>query len=118
MFTLSLRCVAAISAWLILSSSPVWGDSLLQETKDVETDQHLTAEKLAEWVIKANPGLASSQAAAEAAAHRINPAGSLDDPRLSYGIAPLTSGSDTGLDQKIDVSQKIPWPGTNCSYAS
>ncbi len=44
MFALSLRCVAAISAWLILSSSAVWGDSLLQETKDVETDQHLTAE--------------------------------------------------------------------------
>jgi outer membrane protein TolC len=85
---------------------------LQQKTNGVETDQHLTAEKLAEWVIKANPGLASSQAAAEAAAHRINPAGSLDDPRLSYGIAPLTSGSDTGLDQKFDFSQKIPWPGT------
>ncbi len=112
MFTLSLRCVAAISAWLILSSSPVWGDSLIQETKDVETDQHLTAEKLAEWVIQANPGLASLKAAAEAAAYRIDPAGSLEDPRLSYGIAPLTSGSDTGLDQKINLSQKIPWPGT------
>ncbi len=112
MFTLSLRCVAAISTWLILSNSPVWGDSLQQETNGVETDQHLTAEKLAEWVIKANPGLASMQAAAEAAAHRINPAGSLDDPRLSYGIAPLTSGSDTGRDQKFEFSQKIPWPGT------
>jgi len=112
MFTLSLRCVVAISAWLILSNSPVWGDSLQQETNGVETDQHLTAEKLAEWVIKANPGLASLHAAAEAAAYRIDPAGSLDDPRLSYGTAPLTSGSDTGLEQKIDFSQKIPWPGT------
>ena len=112
MLTTSTRCVATISAWLILSSTPVWGGSVQQRTNGVETDQHLTAERLAEWVIKANPGLASLQAAAEAAAHRIDPAGSLDDPLLSYGTAPLTTGSDTGLDQKINLSQKFPWPGT------
>jgi outer membrane protein TolC len=112
MFTISAQSIVVISAWLILGSSPVWGDSLRQETNNIKTGQYLTAKKLAEWVIKANPGLASLHAAAEAAAYRIDPAGSLDDPRLSYGTAPLTSGSDTGLDQKIDFSQKIPWPGT------
>ena len=112
MFTIPTQFVVVISTGLILSSSSVWGNSLQQETENNETGQYLTAEKLAEWVIKANPGLASLHAAAEAAAYRIDPAGSLDDPRLSYGTAPLTSGSDTGLDQKIDFSQKIPWPGT------
>jgi len=112
MFTIPTQFVVVISAGIILGSSSVWGDPLLHKVNGVETDQHLTAEKLAEWVIKANPGLASLHAAAEAAAYRIDPAGSLEDPRLSYGTAPLTSGSDTGLDQKIDFSQKIPWPGT------
>ena len=105
MFTLSLRCVAAISTWLIFSNSPVWGDSLQQETSGVETDQHLTAEKLTEWVIKANPGLASSQAAAEAAAHRINPAGSLDDPRLRRGN---TTISATSCFRNCSISTRQP----------
>jgi outer membrane protein TolC len=72
----------------------------------------MTADNLASWVLEANPGLAAIEAAAEAAAHRIEPEGSLDDPMLSYAVAPLTAGADRSLNQKIDFSQKIPWPGT------
>ena len=69
----------------------------------------MTADDLVSQVLEANPGLAAIEAAAEAAAYRIEPAGSLDDPMLSYAVAPLTA---PGLNQNVDISQKIPWPGT------
>lgn len=78
----------------------------------VEAVESLTADRLVALVLAANPGLAAAEAAAVAAAHRIDPAGSLDDPMLRYGVAPLTAGADGGIDQQVDVSQKIPWPGT------
>ncbi len=77
-----------------------------------EYGQAMTADDLAAWALEANPGLAATEAAAEAAAYRIEPAASLDDPMLSYGVAPLTGGADRSLNQRVDVSQKIPWPGT------
>src|SRR5690606_15650904 len=39
-------------------------------------------------------------------------AGSLEDPMLSYDVAPLTAGDNRSLHQNIGVSQVIPWPGT------
>lgn len=70
------------------------------------------AEQLAAWVLDANPGLAAIQAAADASSYRIDPAGSLDDPVLSYGVAPRTIGAHRRLNYKVDISQTIPWPGT------
>lgn len=72
----------------------------------------MTAEELAAWVLERNPGLQAAQAAARAAAFRIDPAGSLDDPTLSYNAAPNTSGSDRGLQQRVEIAQKLPWFGT------
>lgn len=97
---------------VLLAADPVWGDSPPQEHVDIGRVQSLTGEQLAVWVLEANPGLAAMRAAAEAAAYRIDPAGSLADPILSYGAAPLTADSNRGLNQKLDFSQKIPWPGT------
>lgn len=71
----------------------------------------ITEAELVEQVLKANPGLASLRAAAEAATYRIQPAGSLDDPMLSYGTAPRTAGAGR-LNQRVEFSQRIPWPGT------
>jgi len=105
------RCVL-FSTVLALVAAPAWSDPAPQENSGRKSGQGLTANNLASWVIEANPGLAAIQAAAEAAAYRIDPAGSLDDPTLNYGVAPLTAGADRGLNQKLDFSQKIPWPGT------
>ena len=77
-----------------------------------EAGEPLTADTLVDLVLAANAGLAAAEAAASAAAHRVDPAGSLDDPMLSYGVAPLTAGADRSLNQRIEISQKIPWPGT------
>lgn len=73
--------------------------------------QFLSADVLVDWVIEANPGIAALNAAAEAALYRVEPAGSLDDPMLGYGLAPRTVGADR-LNQRVEFSQRIPWPGT------
>jgi outer membrane protein TolC len=88
-------------------AAPAW-----QESPRAPVAPPLTGDALASMVLEANPGLAAAAAAAEAAAHRIEPAGSLEDPMLSYAVAPLTAGADRSLHQSIEVSQRIPWPGT------
>lgn len=105
-----LRCVGFCTA-LAFAAGAAWGNPA-QENSSRKYPETLTAEVLAAWVLEANPGLAAIQAAAESAAYRVDPAGSLDDPMLSYGIAPLTAGADQRLNQSIDFSQKLPWPGT------
>ncbi|MCW8195706.1 TolC family protein [Proteobacteria bacterium 005FR1] len=72
----------------------------------------MSADELAAWVLARNPGVQAAKAAARAAAFRIDPAGSLDDPTLSYGVAPNTSSSDRGLEQRVEIAQRFPWPGT------
>lgn len=66
----------------------------------------LTVEALVDRVLAQNAGLAAAEAAAEAAAYRIDPAGSLEDPMLSFGAAPRSA------DRNVDLSQRLPWPGT------
>ena len=95
---------------VFLAVAPGWAAS--EEPDAAASGELLTAESLASWVLEANAGLAAMRAAAEAAAFRIEPAGSLDDPMLSYGVAPLTAGANRSINQRVEVSQKIPWPGT------
>jgi outer membrane protein TolC len=53
------------------------------------------------------------QAALDAAAAKIESAGALDDPMLSYAVAPNTFGyPGQGINQNIQISQTFPWPGT------
>jgi len=73
--------------------------------------EFLSAEALVDQVVAANPSVAALASAAEAARYRVEPAGSLDDPMLSYGLAPRTLDSDR-LNQRFEFSQRIPWPGT------
>lgn len=104
--------LAVLCGLLTLAAGPVWAEPPSLTPGRPEAGQPLTADNLAAWVLEANPGLAAIEAAAEAAAYRIEPAGSLDDPMLSYGVAPLTAGANGGLNQNVDISQRIPWPGT------
>lgn len=82
------------------------------EHKSSKEARPLTANGLAAWAVERNAGLQAARAAAEAAAHRIRSAGTLDDPTLGYAAASHTRGSDQGLNQRTDISQKLPWPGT------
>ena len=77
------------------------------------SEHTLTPDLLVALVLRVNPGIAELSAAAEAAAFSVEAAGSLDDPVFSYAFAPRTFGREgQGLNQKIELSQSIPWPGT------
>ena len=87
-------------------------DAAELDTTNYFEDQ-LTEQHLVTLVLQLNPGIAELNAAAQAAALNVEPAGSLDDPEFSYAFAPRTFGREgQGLNQKIELSQRIPWPGT------
>ncbi|ADE14802.1 outer membrane efflux protein [Nitrosococcus halophilus Nc 4] len=71
----------------------------------------ITVAQLVESVLARHPGLKARQAALEAAEYRIAPAGALDDPALSYSTAPDTLDGPRGLNQRLELSQPLPWPG-------
>lgn len=76
-------------------------------------DAELSVDRLVQQVLQRNPGIEAMQAAADAADARIESAGALDDPMVSYLVAPNTAGSARqGLNQNVQISQKFPWPGT------
>lgn len=111
MGSLLLRC-AGLGVVLAFAAGRVWGDPTPQDHSAADSRETLTADNLASWVLEANPGLEAIQAAAESAAYRIDAAGSLEDPMFTYGVAPLTVDADRSLNQRLDFSQKMPWPGT------
>jgi len=71
----------------------------------------ITADELVERVLQRNPSLAAMQAAWRAAVERYPQVTALDDPDLDYGIAPYSIGTGFTVGQRIDVSQRFPWPG-------
>jgi hypothetical protein len=97
---------------LVLASGAAWGDSASEKFSNPNSGDPLTADGLASWVLEVNPGLSAIQSAAAAAAYRVEPAGSLDDPMLRYAVAPLTYDADRSLNQQFAFSQNFPWPGT------
>ncbi|MBR9813894.1 TolC family protein [bacterium] len=77
------------------------------------------ADVLAAQVLMNNQGLQASRSALEAARHRVQPAGSLPDPRLSTHLAPNTiggfqgpGGTERSFSGIVSLSQDVPWPGT------
>lgn len=86
--------------------------------RSLKAAEQLTMGALVKAVVVQNAGLAEMRAAANAAEQRIIPSGALDDPFLSYALAPGTlnglitpAGQSRGLNQRIEISQIFPWPG-------
>lgn len=74
--------------------------------------QAWTAQALVDETLAANPGVDALQQAVAAAAWQVEPAGALDDPQLTYAIAPRSvdaAGIDPG--HILGVAQPLPWPG-------
>ena len=113
---IQLRAVVLSLVTLIVTCSAVVG---ADEATTITTTQTLSQEQLVKWVLARNPSLEELKAAVEEAVSRVIPAGSLDDTQLSYAFAPATvdgfrraDGSTRGFNQRIELSQTIPWPGT------
>jgi outer membrane protein TolC len=65
---------------------------------------------------QSNPSIAADEAAAAAAAHRISPAGALEDPRFSYEAVNIPVGdfdfnSTPMSGNQLQLMQKFPFPG-------
>ncbi len=86
---------------------------LLTLAADAEPAGELqTADGVVRAVLAANPGLQAAQAAVAEARARAESAGRLDDPHLSYLLAPQTVGSGLGDRHVLQLAQSLPWPGT------
>ncbi|MEO6773999.1 MAG: TolC family protein [Kofleriaceae bacterium] len=62
-------------------------------------------------VLARNPDLEAARETWRAAASAYPIATALDDPMASYAIAPFSIGSSVPFGQKIEVKQRLPWPG-------
>ncbi len=113
MFTVNGNKKVCLFAIGLLLASTGAAKSTPQQESIVADTANITADILVSWVLARNPGLNELTAAAEVARLRVEPAGSLDDPTFGYTFAPRTFGREgQGLNQKIEFSQKLPWPGT------
>lgn len=71
----------------------------------------LDAERLVQQVLLQNRSISAEESVVSALKSSVIQAGSLDDPQLSYSIAPNTLGSSIGDRHIVQLSQTIPWPG-------
>jgi len=62
-------------------------------------------------VLARNPDLAVARASWRAAVAAYPSAVALDDPMASYALAPFSIGSGAPFGQRIEITQKLPWPG-------
>lgn len=92
--------------WLVLAASSVIADSTT-----ARSDNPLALHALIDAVLERNAGLKSANQAAAAASLRISAASALPDPMLTYAGAPDTAGGPRGFQERVEISQALPWPG-------
>lgn len=97
----------------------VTGVSAIAATTPEPRSEILDLNSLVLEVIDRNAGLSARELKVKAMHEHVTSAGALDDPRISYAIAPLSIGDDIPSDfgnalrvrQVFQISQSIPWPG-------
>ena len=72
--------------------------------------------QLIDEALKNSPEIAAAAREKEAAAHRVSPAGALDDPMLEAGlvnvpISPLRLNREDMTMKMLGISQRLPYPG-------
>lgn len=72
----------------------------------------LEKQALVRAVLERNPSVAAAREAVQAARSRIPQVTALDDPMLSYSLAPLSIfDEDSRFGQQIKIEQRLPFPG-------
>lgn len=91
-----------------------------QETSDpLAGAAVLTREALVQAVRDRNPNLEAARQAWRAARARVPQVRALPNPMASYGVAPLSIGSDdVPFGQEIEVRQGLPWRGKRQARAA
>src|SRR5690349_17228549 len=62
-------------------------------------------------VLARNPDLDAARATWRAAIATYPSATALEDPMLTYEVAPASIASDVPFGQRVELTQKLPWPG-------
>src|SRR5215218_3766147 len=78
----------------------------------------LDRESLAAAVAARNPSLEAARHAWRAASARAPQERALANPMVSYGLAPLSVGSDVPFGHEIEVRQALPYPGKRQARAA
>lgn len=88
----------------------------IQATEEIlaaGTSEPLDKESLVRAVLARNPSLESARFAWQAVVAEQPQATALDDPRVSYSLAPASiKSSVVRFGQVVRVEQRFPWPGT------
>lgn len=83
------------------------------ENDPAMVERHLR--QLIEEAIANNPDLRASNYAAEAAGHRVSPAGMPDDPYVGYRMKDLPTTfsmtEENATEKQIEITQRYPFPG-------
>ena len=66
---------------------------------------------LIEAVLARNPDVAAAREALRAALAEVPQARSLDDPMVGYEVAPLSVAGDAPFGHRVEIRQKLPFPG-------
>jgi outer membrane protein TolC len=77
----------------------------------ITTASALDRDALIDAVVARNPDADAARAAWRAAIAEFPATTALDDPMVTYDVAPLTVASSDRVGQRIELSQKLPWPG-------
>lgn len=74
-------------------------------------DARLERARLVEAVLGRSPDIEAARQAWRAALAEVPQARSIEDPMLSYAVAPLSIGGEAPFGQRVELTQKLPWPG-------
>lgn len=78
---------------------------------DLSLGAPLERAALVRAVLARNPTIEAARQAWRAALEEVPQATALDDPMLSYAVAPFSIASDVRLGHEVQLSQRLPFPG-------
>lgn len=85
--------------------------SLAQPAADCQLPESVDSESLVRLSLACNAQLSAARYQWRAREELVAAAGALDDPMLSYSVAPDTLSGSQARGEVIELSQTLPWPG-------
>ncbi len=111
---LSIRAWNRIFSILFIISLLIMFSNTANASRDIifGNQDQLAMKQLIQAVLTRNPSIEAKTLAWQASQSRIKQVSAFDDPMLSYFFAPETQNlKNQDFGQKIQLSQKLPWPG-------